>query len=355
VAIKRLAWALGWPLLADPLSQVRTGDHHGALVVSGYDNYLRDPGIARHLAPGMVLRFGAQPVSKPLFSYLERFREGSRQVLVTPDSSWRDPDLVSREIVHADAKSFCDALVECVGERRDNSYWCAPWAEMEQRTQDVIEASLGDEGRISEAGVFFHLRQVIPQGATIFAGNSMPVRDLDGFFSPSSDEEQEETEVRMYANRGASGIDGVVSSALGVAAAGQTVVLVIGDLSFYHDMNGLLAARRFGLNATIVLVNNDGGGIFSFLPQHDDPTHYEVLFGTPHGLDLSPAAQLYGLEWQTVSTPAQLREALRDSFERPGVQVIEVKTNREDNLRQHQELWRAVEEAARAPSDLDEQ
>jgi 2-succinyl-5-enolpyruvyl-6-hydroxy-3-cyclohexene-1-carboxylate synthase len=201
---------------------------------------------------------------------------------------------------------------------------------------------LDNEDLVSEAGVLHHLREVIPEGATVWAGNSMPVRDLDGFFvGPGSG-------VRLFANRGASGIDGVVSSALGVAAARQgRVVLVIGDLSFYHDMNGLLAAQRFGLDATIVLVNNDGGGIFSFLAQHDDTRYFETLFGTPHGIDFAPVAQIYGLDWRVIGRPDGYKDALRTSFTRPGVSVIEVKTEREANLRAHQAIWERVTSAVK--------
>jgi 2-succinyl-5-enolpyruvyl-6-hydroxy-3-cyclohexene-1-carboxylate synthase len=154
----------------------------------------------------------------------------------------------------------------------------------------------------------------------------------------------------FQANRGASGIDGVISTALGTAAvsAGPTV-LVIGDLSFYHDMNGLLAAKRFGLKATIVLINNDGGGIFSFLPQNEDQEHFEQLFGTPHGLDFAPVAQLYGLGWTRVSTREEYRNALKASFDSDGVDVIEVKTDRVENLKLHQRIW---DEVAKAVSPL---
>ena len=143
-----------------------------------------------------------------------------------------------------------------------------------------------------------------------------------------------------------SGIDGVVSTALGVAAKqGGWLLLVVGDLSFYHDMNGLLAARSFGLRATIVLVNNDGGGIFSFLPQNDDEEHFEALFGTPHGLDFAPVATLYGLGWQRVETRAAYAAALREAAVAPGVNVIEVRTDRAANLALHQRIWRAVADA----------
>jgi 2-succinyl-5-enolpyruvyl-6-hydroxy-3-cyclohexene-1-carboxylate synthase len=153
--------------------------------------------------------------------------------------------------------------------------------------------------------------------------------------------------VHFLANRGVSGIDGVVSSALGASVVSEgRLVLLIGDLSFYHDMNGLLAAKRFGLDATIVLLNNDGGGIFSFLPQADGGEHFEALFGTPHGLDFAPVARLYSLQYMKASTREQYRAALQRSFETQGVSIIEVRTGRVENVELHRRLWRDVSAAA---------
>jgi 2-succinyl-5-enolpyruvyl-6-hydroxy-3-cyclohexene-1-carboxylate synthase len=173
----------------------------------------------------------------------------------------------------------------------------------------------------------------------------MPVRDLDTFFAGSA------LPIRLLANRGASGIDGVVSSALGASAVStEPLVLVIGDLSFYHDMNGLLAAQRHDLNATIILLNNDGGGIFSFLPQAEESEHFEELFGTPHGLAFRHAAEMYKLTYRRVEDPEQFRAAVRDSMSESGVQLIEVRTERQANALLHEELWSAVSSAVRAPA-----
>jgi len=177
----------------------------------------------------------------------------------------------------------------------------------------------------------------LPAGSILFAGNSMPVRDLDTFFPGS------ERSIRFLSNRGASGIDGVVSSALGASTASSgPLVLVIGDLSFYHDMNGLLAAKQHNLQATIVLLNNDGGGIFSFLPQADHPEHFEELFGTPHGLDFSHAAQMYGLAYQRVEGWEAFRAAVGQGLASPGVTLEEVRTDRRANVELHRDLWEAV-------------
>jgi 2-succinyl-5-enolpyruvyl-6-hydroxy-3-cyclohexene-1-carboxylate synthase len=191
-----------------------------------------------------------------------------------------------------------------------------------------------------EGRVFAELAELLPEGATLFAGNSMPVRDLDSFF-PSRAEA-----VRMLANRGTNGIDGVVSTALGVAAVSDgPLVLVIGDLSLYHDMNGLLAARLHRLDATIVLLNNDGGGIFSFLPQADHPEHFERLFGTPHGLDFRPAVEMYGGRFERVADWAAFREAVARALPAPGLKVVELPTERRRNVELHRRVWPAVSAA----------
>jgi 2-succinyl-5-enolpyruvyl-6-hydroxy-3-cyclohexene-1-carboxylate synthase len=203
-----------------------------------------------------------------------------------------------------------------------------------------MAARLDNNDTPSEPAVFVDVADVLPDGATLYAGNSMPVRDLDTFF-PSG-----RRTVHFLANRGANGIDGVVSSALGASVASDgPLVLVIGDLSLYHDMNGLLAAKRHDLSATIVLINNDGGGIFSFLPQAEHPEPFEELFGTPHGLDFRAACELYGLGYERAETRRAFREAVARSISSPGVQVIEVRTEREANVALHRAIWRDVSAA----------
>jgi 2-succinyl-5-enolpyruvyl-6-hydroxy-3-cyclohexene-1-carboxylate synthase len=216
--------------------------------------------------------------------------------------------------------------------------WQREWLRVDHLAREAITAALHALEEPFEGKVLAELADLLPEGAVLYAGNSMPVRDLDTFF-PSRGRT-----VRFVANRGASGIDGVVSSALGASAASSgPLVLVIGDLSFYHDLNGLLAARLHHLNATIILLNNDGGGIFSFLPQAAHPEHFETLFGTPHGLDFRPAVEMYGGSFERVTTWEAFGRALR----RParGLRVIEVPTERHRNVELHQAVWRAVARA----------
>ena len=344
-AVARLADVLDVPLLADPLSQVRCGGHHHAGVIDAYDAFLRVETSARDPAPDVILRFGATPTSRSLLDYLERHQQ-CRQILIDEGDGWNDPTLVAGEMLRAHPASLVEALLETCEPRASQtpSTWTAQWQELATRTRAALTARLESTVGLSEPRVLSQLAAVLPEGATLFAGNSMPVRDLDAFFPGGK------RALRFLANRGASGIDGVVSTALGVSAATPgPVVLVIGDLSFYHDMNGLLAAKLHQLSATIVLIQNDGGGIFSLLPQAREE-HFEELFGGPHGLDFRPAAELYGLAYRPVDSWDAFDAEVSRSLGTEGVTVVEVKTERAANATLHNELWAGVGRALEATS-----
>jgi 2-succinyl-5-enolpyruvyl-6-hydroxy-3-cyclohexene-1-carboxylate synthase len=337
--VDRLARRLQVPILADALSDARCqGRFSENGIIAAYDSFLRNDTLAQSLQPDWIIRFGAPPTSKPLATYLQRHR-GVHQVQVAAPGFWPDPDLNAADIIQTeDPGSVLSELAEIEGTNADPG-WFRAWQRAETASLARIREVLGPASTASEPSAITDLAEVLPVGYTVVAGNSMPVRDIDSFW-PAGD-----SVTFFEGNRGASGIDGVVSTAMGVAARHGRVVLVIGDLSFYHDMNGLLAAQRFGLKATIVLINNDGGGIFSFLPQHEDAEHFETLFGTPHGLDFSHVAGLYGVGFQRVTTREEYRHALKASFDAPGVQIIEIKTDREENLRLHQRIWDEVAKA----------
>lgn len=351
-ALTQLAGALGYPILADPLSGLRNGPHDRALVLDCYDAFLRDATWAEQFAPQVVLRFGAMPVSKPLLLYLQR-HSSSRLLVVDGDGGWNEPTLLASDMIHADARLLCQELVAAVGhsehsERDAHSSpsvanitaWASAWQSAERAARAAIAARLEDMDELFEGRVFAELAALLPDGALLYAGNSMPIRDLDTFFPGGAHP------IRLLANRGANGIDGVVSSALGAAAAERgPTVLVIGDLSFYHDSNGLLAAMQHHLNLTIILLNNDGGGIFSFLPQAGDPEHFETLFGTPHGLDFCPLAQMYGARYERVASWPAFRAAVEHGIEAGGLNIVEVPTDRASNVTLHRQIWRVVSEA----------
>jgi 2-succinyl-5-enolpyruvyl-6-hydroxy-3-cyclohexene-1-carboxylate synthase len=358
-ALARLADATGFPLLADPLSGARCGPHDRSHVIARGDLLCR-PGPWRdaHL-PDLVIRFGATPTSKPLVALVTD--AAPDQIVVDGDGGYREPALLPTTFVHADATdtaaALADALARAVGtpDRVASGEAAAPsarnawrdgWLAADRAADTALRAWLAgveSRGEAFEGAPFAHLPELLPDGAILWAGSSMPVRDLDAWL-PASDRA-----LRPLANRGANGIDGVVSSALGAAAAGVGhVALVVGDVSFLHDLNALAAAKRHGLSATIVLVDNDGGGIFSFLPQArtDDPgaglpEHYEELFGTPDGIDFGPIVEALGATYRPVGARG-LRTALAESLVATGVSVLQLRTERARNVELHAEAASAV-------------
>jgi 2-succinyl-5-enolpyruvyl-6-hydroxy-3-cyclohexene-1-carboxylate synthase len=342
VPLARLAARLGYPILADGLSNVRHGAHDRTLVVDTFDAFLRDANTTTQLEPDVVVRIGAIPTSKPLLQFLEA-STAARHIVVDP-GGWRDPSSQASDLLHVDPSLLCERLAEAALAEPVPD-WAATWLALNAASRRAIDAHFAESSELSEGKVFAALRELLPAGAIVFAGNSMPVRDLDSFLM------QSDTPLRCLSNRGANGIDGVVSSALGVsAAASGPVVLVVGDVSFYHDLNGLLAARQHALDLLVVLVNNDGGGIFSFLPQADSESvadEFELLFGTPHGLDFRAFVEGYGGRFVRVADWNDFAGAVSNGLERGGLQVVEVPTERRRNVAQHRALWAEVADALR--------
>jgi 2-succinyl-5-enolpyruvyl-6-hydroxy-3-cyclohexene-1-carboxylate synthase len=345
-AVARLAAATGFPIAADPLSGLRSGRHDRSFVLGHADHLVR-PGPWRDAhRPDLVIRFGATPTSKPILTLLTETEPA--QIVVDGDRTWSEPAIIPTTFVQGDACATADALatrLEGRG-RRPVGGWARDWCAADGAAETALRDWLADvtaRGEAFEGLPFVMLGELLPDGALLWAGNSMPVRDLDAWLPVST------RAIRPLSNRGANGIDGVVSTALGAAAAGVgPVALVVGDLSFLHDLNALVAARLHGLSATIVLVDNDGGGIFSFLPQATTeapevglPEHYEALFGTPHGIDVGPVVTALGGEYRSTG-PGELRAALADSIARPGVQVLALHTDRARNVELHREAAAAV-------------
>lgn len=332
-AIVALAKKLAFPILADPLSLLRSGDHSQVQIVETYDTFLRDEMAKETLCPDLVLRFGAMPVSKPLLLYLKKQCQ-AKHLVVDAGAGWREPAGLATNMIYCEERIFCQAVTEKLAERTDQT-WLKLWQSLNEATKRGL-TSIRNEEELSEGKIFLLLNELMPANSTLFTGNSMPIRDLDTFFFTN------DKNITALANRGANGIDGVVSTALGVSTVSENTVLVIGDLSFFHDMNGLLAAKLQKQNITILLINNDGGGIFSFLPQVSEKEYFDLLFGTPHGLDFSHTAKLYGAKYDKVSTWSEFKQVFTESFSVPGLKMIEVPTEREANLVKHRELWNFV-------------
>jgi 2-succinyl-5-enolpyruvyl-6-hydroxy-3-cyclohexene-1-carboxylate synthase len=306
-------------------------------VIDAYDAVLRHPPAAGALVPDLVLRVGGLPTSKPLLGWLAA--HDAPQIVVS-DAGWPDPSLAAHDVVHANPRLLCEALHPSLGTPDRDDGWLATWRRADAAARRALAAHSAALEEPFEGRALAEVAALLPDGATLVVSSSMPVRDLDAFAGGDA------RRIRVLANRGANGIDGVVSTALGAAATREAgdgpLVLVIGDLAFYHDMNGLLAAKLHALDATIVVLNNDGGGIFSFLPQAAHPAHFEQLFGTPHGLTFAPAAAMYDARYTAASTWSALREAVRAGLDGRGLHIVEMSSDRARNVTLHREAWAAV-------------
>ena len=338
--LAELARSSGAPILADPLSQLRWGTHDRSAIVDRYDAMLGHEARAASLAPDVILRIGGPPTSKTLLRFIER--HACAHQIVVGAARWPDPTLRAAEVVHADPRVFCERVAEHItGASASGSEWLARWRRTDALAGKALDAHSASLDEAFEGRALAEVTALVPEGGTLFVSSSMPVRDLDAFAAGSG------RSLRVLANRGANGIDGVISTALGAAAAmkeqdGGKLVLVIGDIAFYHDMNGLLAGSLHGLDATIVVLNNDGGGIFSFLPQASHPEHFEQLFGTPHGLEFSAAAELYGARYHRAKSWQSFRDGVSAGIGGPGLHIVEMRTDRARNVMLHREAWEAV-------------
>lgn len=336
-AIARLAAVTGFPVLADPASQVRYGPHDRTRVSGAYDAFLRSPAFAEREVPEVVLQFGAALTSKTYHGYAARHR-GRLHLVVDTAGGWRSPSHRAREVFTADPAAFATALADALAPGADPlPDWGETFGRAERAARTAIDRHRDGTHNLSEGALFPDLLEVVEDGTLLYVGNSMAIRDLD-LFAPASPKR-----LRILANRGANGIDGVLSSGLGASAAVDTPTLIVtGDLSFHHDLNGLAALREGRARATIIVINNDGGGIFSLLPISRHDAVFEQYFGTPHGLDFRAAAELYGIPYARPDSPAELRERSADSMARGETRIIELRTKRDENRLSHQALWASV-------------
>ena len=316
-AVAALAQTSGYPLLADPLSGVRFGQ---AAAVGGYDTFLRGDGPGWP-APEVILRFGHLPVSKWLNEYLAR-QADARLVHVQASGVWADDSHRVDTFLQADGTATCRALAARLTPRPGSS-WAAQVQATEAATWVALDRGLAG-APFFDGAVVADLLDLLPAGAQLLVGNSLPIRHVDQFGRPSG------RELHVYGNRGASGIDGNLSTGLGLAAAApqRPTVILVGDITFYHDMNGLLAVRQQQLRrVTVVLLNNNGGGIFRRLPIAGHEPPFTELFLTPHGLDFAPAGQLYGLAYQRITSRAAFRRHLAASLAGHTPTLLEAQTD----------------------------
>ena len=329
--IAALAESTGYPVLAEPTSQLRWGPHAGPAIVSAYDLISR--GRPPALEPELIVRVGELPTSKPLRQWLGAIR-GLRQIVIDPTATWKEPTRTAETLLRAEPAAVASELAARLAAARsapardEDAAWASGWAEADRAVRAAVSDELAALESLSEPGVWPVLAAALADGDQVLAASSMPVRDLEAYLPPGP------ARVRFISNRGANGIDGLVSTAAGAAASGARTWAVIGDLALAHDLGGLAAASR-APSLRLIVIDNGGGGIFHFLPQAEamDPGEFEALLGTPSGLDPERAAALFGIEAAVPGTPGELERALAGD-----AGMVVVRTHRDENLELHRRL-----------------
>ena len=334
-ALLELARRAGYPVLAEPASNARIE----APAVAHYEALLRSERFTAEHHLELVLRFGKTGLSRALGRYLETC---TNHVSVDPDGEWVDPQRLAHRMIHADSGLLSRAVTERVPDRT-SSEWQRDWRRADEVARRALDEFLDELGGPSEPRTARDMAAALPDGSNLVVASSMPVRDLDGVMAPRSG-------IRVHCNRGANGIDGFVSTTLGIAlGSGKPTVALCGDLALLHDQNGLLSARALtDTGCVFVIVNNDGGGIFSFLEQAGYPDHFERVFGTPHGVNFADVARVHGCGYTRVDDPNALGTRVIGALEDRDVHLIEVRTNRSTNVGIHRDMYAAVDGALEA-------
>ncbi len=326
---------IGAPIVADPLSGLRANGLANNSVIDCYDTFLRFAEVVEQLRPDLIIRFGAMPVSKALTNFIKS--SGAYQIVVNGDGGWSEPTGTADEMIYCDEVSFCEQLTERI--TKGTASYCDQWQTFNYVTKQGL-GTVANSTEFQEGKLFANLSKLIPDNCNLFVGNSMAIRDLDTFFH------QTDKDIHFYCNRGANGIDGVVSTALGVSASSnKPSYLVIGDLSFIHDLNSLVIAKMNQLDLFIIVNNNDGGAIFSFLPQAKVERQFDLLFGTPHGLTFSGVVDMVGGQYRKAESWSEVEAGFKAFDKMSGLRVLEIISDRQKNVEQHQDLLKKISQA----------
>ncbi|MEH2050697.1 2-succinyl-5-enolpyruvyl-6-hydroxy-3-cyclohexene-1-carboxylic-acid synthase [Nostoc sp.] len=326
-AIARLSQTLKWPVLAEGLSPVRNYAELNPYLISTYDLILRNQQLAKQLAPDMVIQVGEMPTSKELRTWIDATQ--SRRWVIDPSDQNLDP-------LHGRTTHLRISVEDIKAEEINLSFssnYLQQWCDAETKVRLVVDQTMGKIDEMIESKAAWLISQILPPGTPLFIANSMPVRDVEYFWKPNN------LGVRSHFNRGANGIDGTLSTALGIAHRQQSSVMLTGDLALLHDTNGFLIRNKFVGNLTIVLINNNGGGIFEMLPVAKFDPPFEEFFGTPQDIDFAQLCATYNVQHELITSWQQLQQRL-NQLPTIGIRVLELRTNRkadakwrQDNLR----------------------
>ena len=341
--ILEFAMSVAWPIFAEPITQLRRGHRRGEqYVMNAVDHLCKHASVVDDLVPDVVLRLGASPTTKPVRLWLERVRP-RHVILVDPEERWNDASFTATEHHAAPLVSVLGRARRLGSGARERSNWLDRWWDLDDIASREVDKVLAAGERLSGL-VVREMIEALPEGSVVMTSNSMPVRDLDAFL-PNGGET-----ISFVANRGASGIDGITSTGLGLASqTDEPVVVFTGDLALLHDVGALFGAGRLGLHLTIVCIDNDGGGIFSMLPiaGQRDSIDFRALFDTPHGMDLAALHGVGDVRVRAVEESDDLGEAVGAAVRvsEPGVDIVLVRVDNEADVAQRRAITAAVGEA----------
>lgn len=333
--IKKLSQTSGFPIFADGASNFRTGVKEKDLIITNYDAFLRSEEFHNKFQPDTIIQFGRTPTSTALENYFSKIK--SSRYIINEFGDCYDPSGTAKKVIKADVYSFIDNLLKNIdgSSKKKNSQWLKFLLQLDDLAEWLKVEFINNSHLIDETNIIWNLARNIPEKGILFVSNSTPIRDLDYFLQKSSNN------FIIHQNRGASGIDGIISTSLGIAeAAKERTFLIIGDLAFYHDLTSLLNAKSKYINLTIILINNNGGGLFNFLPIADEKDVFKKYFITPLKLDFEKITKTFGLDYKLVKTSTQLNLALNRRSDSP--QVIEIKTDAADSLKKRKDYWNSV-------------
>lgn len=318
--VLELGERLKTPILADPISNLR--NYSNNIIIDSYDAFLKNEDIKRELEPEFIIHFGQLPVSKRLQQFLTLHQE-ALYIQVGESFKYCNPSLSTKRYIASSPKLFAASI----GIENSNRKYLDKWLRYQKQMRKQLNGAK-DEEFLFEGKLIQKLQGMLPEKSRLVVANSMSIRDMDYFF------ETRNQNIKVLCNRGANGIDGTVSTALGISTTNHPTVLITGDLAFYHDLNGLLIGKTHNLNLIILLLNNDGGGIFRYLPQSKE-NHFDHLFLTPQGIGFEGVKTLYNTIYYEAKDYKSFEDCFNEALTLRGIKLIEVKINSELSKKLH--------------------
>ncbi|MGE5680130.1 MAG: 2-succinyl-5-enolpyruvyl-6-hydroxy-3-cyclohexene-1-carboxylic-acid synthase [Bacillota bacterium] len=340
---QQLAEILNYPVIADVTSQLRFSKSNKSNLLVNYEGYIATDEFLEKYSPGVILQFGRTTTSKAMELFFEKL-DSRRYYLINENGEFNDPYNKARAVLRISAENFCEKAVATLRQENfshsDRSSWLDKFIAAECKAEAIKKETVENAEFPFEGRIITEIIKLMPDESALMVSNSMPVRDLD-YFAPKSDKS-----IRVFHNRGASGIDGITSTALGISEGlRETTVLITGDLAFYYDLNGLLASLKYSIPLVVVLINNDGGGIFQMLPIarcEESQNAFDDFFITPHGLDFSVFVKAYGGNFTKAESWEDLKTAFESALRKNGLSVIQVNTDARCSAKIRKDYWKMV-------------